>query len=198
MPAYRTRDLLVLPNLVSAARVPLALAFPFAKTASRASLLLAAAGLTDVLDGWLARRRGQATPLGAVVDGFADKVFAASVLSTLVRRGRLSWASALLLAARELVELPLAARVLASPSAPLFARERGANALGKLATVLEHASALVALLGARPRRALVAATAIVGLLAATSYWRREIRAVRARARGSTRPAAHDALVDLAP
>jgi CDP-diacylglycerol--glycerol-3-phosphate 3-phosphatidyltransferase len=36
--------------------------------------LLLVAGLTDLLDGWLARRRGAVSPSGKVVDPLADKV----------------------------------------------------------------------------------------------------------------------------
>lgn len=94
MPEYRISDLRLLPNLLSVARVPLAVAFPlYASNASNAAIalgVLGAAGVTDVLDGWLARKLDQATPTGAMVDGIADKVFAASVLGTLVASERLS------------------------------------------------------------------------------------------------------------
>jgi len=39
-----------------------------------AVLLLFVAGITDLLDGWLARRRGAVSPSGKVVDPLADKV----------------------------------------------------------------------------------------------------------------------------
>ena len=100
------------------------------------------AGLTDVLDGWAARKLGQATPVGALVDGISDKVFAASVLGTLVATGMLSPLGALLLATRELGELPLAVRVLTSKRARLTEIDRRANRLGKVATVLEFATVL--------------------------------------------------------
>ena len=79
------KDLVLVPNLLSGARVPLAVAFPLAAGNAPLALgILGFAGLTDVLDGWAARKLGQATPVGALVDGIADKVFAASVLGTLV------------------------------------------------------------------------------------------------------------------
>jgi CDP-diacylglycerol--glycerol-3-phosphate 3-phosphatidyltransferase len=40
----------------------------------QAIALLLVAGLTDLLDGWLARRRGAVSPSGKVVDPLADKV----------------------------------------------------------------------------------------------------------------------------
>jgi CDP-diacylglycerol--glycerol-3-phosphate 3-phosphatidyltransferase len=40
----------------------------------QAIALLLVAGLTDLLDGWLARRRGAVSPSGKVVDPLADKI----------------------------------------------------------------------------------------------------------------------------
>lgn len=176
---YRARDLLLVPNLLSAARVPLAVVFPFAASSPAGALgVLGAAGMTDVLDGWTARKLGQATPMGALVDGIADKVFAGSVLGSLVGAGVLSPVTALLLATRELLELPLALRIVLSPKARLLERDRGANRLGKLATTLELASVVAAVVRAPGTRLLVAATALVGVAAGASYWLREIDAAR--------------------
>jgi CDP-diacylglycerol--glycerol-3-phosphate 3-phosphatidyltransferase len=51
-----------------------------------ASLFLAAA-LTDLLDGYLARRRKQVTTLGRLLDPIADKLLISSALISLVQRG---------------------------------------------------------------------------------------------------------------
>ena len=169
---------MLVPNLLSAARVPLALAFPLsAGNAGHALGILGFAGLTDVLDGWAARKLGQATPVGALVDGVADKVFAASVLGTLVATRMLTPGAALLLATRELGELPLAVRVLTSKRARLTEIDRKANRLGKVATALEFATVLAVIANVRAKNALLAATAVCGAAAAATYWFREIRAV---------------------
>lgn len=179
MAEYRIDDLVLLPNLISGARVPLAVAFPLsAGNAPLALGVLGAAGLTDVLDGWAARKLGQSTPMGALVDGVADKIFAASVLGTLVATGMLSPAAALLLATRELGELPLAFRLATSKRARHTDVDRKANRLGKLATALEFATVLAVIAKAPGRRALLAATAVCGAAAAAGYWAREINAVR--------------------
>jgi cardiolipin synthase len=176
---YRVKDLILVPNLLSGARVPLAVAFPLAAGNAPLALgILGFAGLSDVLDGWAARKLGQATPMGALVDGVADKVFAASVLGTLVATGMLTPIAALLLATRELGELPLAVRVLTSKRARLTEIDRKANRLGKIATVLEFATVLAVVAAVPGKNVLLAATAVCGAAAAASYWMREVRAVR--------------------
>jgi cardiolipin synthase len=178
---------MLVPNLLSGARIPLAVAFPLAAANAPAALaVLGFAGLTDLLDGWAARKLGQATPVGALVDGVADKTFAASVLGTLVATGMLSPLGALLLATRELGELPLALRVLTSKSARLTEIDRKANRLGKVATVLEFATVLAVIAKAPGKNVLLAATAVCGAAAAASYWLREIRAFRPRAESARR------------
>ena len=72
------RDLLRPANLVSLARIALVCGAAGALLAGRPLVTLALgvpAGLSDYLDGWLARRRGEATQLGALLDSFADSVF---------------------------------------------------------------------------------------------------------------------------
>jgi phosphatidylglycerophosphate synthase len=51
--------------------------------------LYVAASLTDVLDGWLARRWNQTTPLGTVLDPLVDIVFNLTMLSGLAASGLL-------------------------------------------------------------------------------------------------------------
>ncbi len=72
----RLRDLFNLSGALTLARVPLAFVTAFV-IHDRALLLvvLAAAMLTDVLDGPVARWRGTVSRAGAVADGWADKIF---------------------------------------------------------------------------------------------------------------------------
>lgn len=48
------------------------------------------AGMSDLLDGMVARQRGQITPLGAFLDPLGDKLLALAVATVLVLRGLLS------------------------------------------------------------------------------------------------------------
>jgi cardiolipin synthase (CMP-forming) len=73
------RDLLLPPNVTSLARIILIVAAAALIVAGHpiAGLVVGVpAGLTDYLDGYLARRLGQETELGALLDVLADILFA--------------------------------------------------------------------------------------------------------------------------
>ncbi|HZS32508.1 MAG TPA: CDP-diacylglycerol--glycerol-3-phosphate 3-phosphatidyltransferase [Methylomirabilota bacterium] len=53
-----------------------------------AAVLFAAAAVTDWLDGLIARRRGQVTTLGKLLDPVADKVLVSAALISLVQVGK--------------------------------------------------------------------------------------------------------------
>ena len=175
MGRYRVRDLLLPPSLASFVRIPLGVAF--ADRSAWALAVLALAGLSDVVDGHLARRLGQATPTGAVVDGVVDKLFAGAVMGGLIAQGRLPWLAAVLLATRELAELPLVLWwAIHEDGRRARADEPKANWLGKLATVCQFATIAHLLVRGELSRVGLVISAAVGLFAAASYWRRELRA----------------------
>lgn len=189
MPTYRAADLALLPNLVSLLRLPLAAAFPLVARKPRLALaVLCAAGLTDVLDGWLARRRGETTAIGAVVDPIADKVFAITVMRTLLQQGKMPRWGVVALLTREILEAPLVIWVMTSPTARKARRtEARANLPGKLATAVQFGAVMSAIALPRvARRALILA-GITGAAAGISYWRRELRRA-ARAAGEVKAA----------
>ncbi len=180
MPQYRLADLGLLPNVLSALRLPLAAVFPFVVDDVRAALVvLLAAALTDVLDGWLARRRGELTAVGAVVDPIADKVFAATVVITLLYHRRLPGWAPLALLSREILEAPLLAWVLSSPRFRGARRtEARANIPGKLATTVQFIAVITSMTAPEHVDGALVAAACAGLLAGASYWAREIERVR--------------------
>ncbi len=57
---------------------------PFRWASLGAAAIFALAGLTDWLDGWLARRLGQVSPFGAFLDPVADKLMVTVTLFLLV------------------------------------------------------------------------------------------------------------------
>jgi CDP-diacylglycerol--glycerol-3-phosphate 3-phosphatidyltransferase len=97
-----------LPNLLTLARVatlPIVLVFMdnYSRILSFTSaMIFIVGGLTDVLDGYLARRRGQVTVLGQFLDPLADKLFVLGVLVFLVARGRVAEWLVVVLMSREL------------------------------------------------------------------------------------------------
>jgi len=173
---YRARDLLLAPSLLSLARLPLAACFVLAVRVPVAALLvLVLAGVTDVLDGWVARRYGLVTATGAALDGLTDKLFVLVVALTLIASGRLGLWSVLLLSTREIGEAPLVLWFLASPQARArrVAYPR-ANKAGKLATALQFMAVGWALFHEPGVAVLTILAAAAGAAAALSYYRREL------------------------
>jgi CDP-diacylglycerol--glycerol-3-phosphate 3-phosphatidyltransferase len=84
-----------LPNALSAARVVLALvaAVVFLLIGPRLLpvLICVFASLLDILDGWLARRRGEVTRLGEHLDPLADKILITVIFLALVWFLRDGW-----------------------------------------------------------------------------------------------------------
>jgi hypothetical protein len=89
----------------------------------------------------------------------------------------------LLLGTRDLAELPLVVWVAASTRARRLRAARGsANAPGKVGTLLQFAAVTGALFRLPHLHWLIAATAVAGLFAATTYWHRELRGAGVDAR----------------
>jgi cardiolipin synthase (CMP-forming) len=162
--------------------VPLAVIFPLVvERPVLAVLVLVVSGASDVVDGWLARSRNQATATGAVVDPITDKLFVASVVATLVVTDRLPLVSVPLLAARDLGELPLVLWwSLSRKQRRARAEHPAANVPGKLATALQFAVVAAALIRPDWTYPLLIAAGVMGVVAAASYARRELARTRAR------------------
>lgn len=101
-PGVSARDLTAPPNVVSLVRVlliPVVLAFLAAGQRPGAVVALAAAVVTDGLDGYLARRLDRVTELGKILDPLADKLIIDVVLGALTFRGEFPvWALCLIVA----------------------------------------------------------------------------------------------------
>lgn len=101
--------MLTLPTLLTLFRV--AVIVPFVAAfwvedplgAWLAVALFAAAALTDLLDGWLARAQNKTSDLGRVLDPIADKLLVAAALVLLAAFGRANVIAVILILSRELL-----------------------------------------------------------------------------------------------
>jgi phosphatidylglycerophosphate synthase len=124
-----------LPNLISFSRVVLAVAFVMTPGADQRLGLVAAAAVTDFLDGFIARAARITSRWGALIDPFADRVFALVAVSTFLFEGELSTVGYFVMISRDLMTAVgfLVARVVPW----LRPIEFRARFSGKLVTVLQ-------------------------------------------------------------
>lgn len=104
--ASRGHLLLTLPNLITLARlaaVPATVWLILNRRLDLAFLLFVAAGVSDALDGWLARYTNARTAIGAMLDPVADKALLVSVYVTLAAMGVLPDWLAILVVFRDLL-----------------------------------------------------------------------------------------------
>ena len=94
-----------LPNLLTLARigaVPVLILFLHDGRYAPALVVFLAAGITDGLDGWIAKRFGYVTRLGAILDPLADKMLIVSTYIMLVLAGDIPFWVLLLIGFRDL------------------------------------------------------------------------------------------------
>jgi CDP-diacylglycerol--glycerol-3-phosphate 3-phosphatidyltransferase len=131
-----------LPNTITLLRtgaVPLLLLFPLVAESRVGSQITAwifiVAALTDLVDGWLARRGAQETKIGKLLDPLVDKLLVSTALIVLLSVGRVpAWATVLVvvIVGRELAVTGL--RGLASAGG----RVMGASGWGKVKAVFQN------------------------------------------------------------
>ena len=156
-----------------------------------AALVYSPAALTDLIDGWLARRMHVVSVLGKFLDPLADKLLVMAVLIYMIPMGRIStWAVALLLA-REISVTGL--RSIASSEGVVIA----AGDDGKTKTALQMVGILCLILGypyhltlgpldlgmvdlVYVGRALIYVSLVFSILSALSYTRLFAEAVEAK------------------
>ena len=97
-----------LPNLLTAARLALApylFLLMFRHRYSTIIPLFILIGITDVVDGFLARRYGASSRLGAYLDPVADKVLLSGTFLMLALTGAIEWWLAAVVLGRDLIIL---------------------------------------------------------------------------------------------
>jgi CDP-diacylglycerol---glycerol-3-phosphate 3-phosphatidyltransferase len=101
------QESLNLPNFITLVRIlliPVFVLLFFTPTPDRslsAAVIFVVAAITDLLDGYIARRTGQVTKLGKLLDPIADKLLVLSALILLLNIDRVSALAAMLVIARE-------------------------------------------------------------------------------------------------
>lgn len=96
-----------LPNVLTLVRILLIPVFvmllldPTSDRSLAAALVFVVAAVTDLLDGYVARKTGQITKLGRLLDPIADKLLVLSALILLVQVDRVTALVAILIIARE-------------------------------------------------------------------------------------------------
>jgi len=161
----------VVANLVSALRLVLT---PFAGLAildgrfGIALLVFIAAGSTDVIDGYLARRFGGVSRFGAYLDPISDKVLLSTVYLCFAFAGAAPWWLVAIVFGRDVLILLLAGAMLVFTKIRSFTP----SAWGKASTFVQIVTAVAVMVDrAAPAPWLgQAATALIWLAAAVTTW----------------------------
>ena len=169
----------VVPNVLSVGRLLLAAAFPIVPGPWLAPIIVAA-GLSDFIDGYLARRFNLSSWVGGLLDAIADKVFVLTVLVTLTYRRQLEIEQAMLLLSRDFAVLFVVIYAVLTARWDAF-RRMPSRPFGKVTTVLVMVLFLVLVLwpalGALGFT-LLALAAAMSIIAALDYLRLFIRGLR--------------------
>ena len=187
--AEPSNDVWTIPNIISMVRIVLIVVFTWLLVTEHdawAITALAAAGISDFLDGFLARRWGQVTKLGSILDPTADRLLTVAVVLGLGLRGIVPWWLVGVLFARDIVV----------GAALLWARSRNVGApqvtmTGKWATALLYVFLPMAYLAevAFSGAPWIHTVAVVGAtVAAVVYWVAGLGYVRdVRNRAASKP-----------
>ena len=135
-------DILTIPTLLSFFRLLLIPCIIWSyitlKSHYLAVALVALSALTDVLDGFIARKFHMISDFGKILDPFADKLTQATMIICLLSRYQWMWALITLFVIKELISAALAYLSLKASGAV-----NGAQWYGKINTLLLYAVMLV-------------------------------------------------------
>jgi phosphatidylglycerophosphate synthase len=164
--------LLTVPNLLSLSRLPLAAAFLIVDSIQGRAAILAAVAVTDLADGFLARRMpSHDRSSGQIVDPITDKLFVLIALLTFAARRDISVGVLLILLARDIFNT-FAFFILRALD---WRIEFKARLSGKTTTVLQLAVLMALLFWPRAVQPLVILVAIASLIAIADYSRVALR-----------------------
>lgn len=166
---------MTIPNLITIARliaVPMLIYLLLDSAWQSAALLFLAAGISDGVDGFIARQFNQRSTLGAYLDPMADKLLLVSVFVVLALMGHLPTWLVVLVVSRDvlIVVAVMLSSVLDHPIEvrPIFVSK--ANTACQIALAVIVLGQLAFGIGADlPRNALVLAVATLTVVSAAAY-----------------------------
>lgn len=157
----------LIPNALTLLRLAAAAAFPVASPWWRIGLLLGAA-LTDLLDGYLARRYRLTNWWGSLLDGIADKAITLSVLITMSFEGHLAIRQIALVLVRDFAVVAITGYMVWRRAWPEFTR-LNARMPGKVTTIMLFILMLALLIAPEWAWIIYWPTVLFGILAAIDY-----------------------------
>ena len=173
------RSLVTLPNTISLSRVLLALAFVLSPNPWGRVTLIVVAGITDFMDGWLARHERTESTAGALLDPLADRIFVFAAISTYLVEGELTTGQYFLFLTRDIATAVgfLVAKIIPTLRPAVFR----ARLLGKLVTVVQLIALVTILILPELTDFLIVTIAVVSVASIVDYtialWRGRARSV---------------------
>lgn len=169
--------LFTLPNTVSLSRVVLALAFVLVSDPWDRIALIAVAGFTDFIDGWLARHEKSESTAGALLDPLADRIFVFVAISTYLVEGLLTTGQYFIFLTRDLATAAgfIVAKIIPTLRPAVFR----ARMLGKIVTVIQMITLVTIIVMPETTSFLILAIGLVSLASIVDYtialWRGRTR-----------------------
>ena len=173
------RALFNLPNIISLSRLVLALAFVLVSEPWDRISLIAVAGFTDFMDGWLARHRKDESTAGALLDPLADRIFVLVAISTYLVEGMLTTGQYFIFLTRDIATAVgfLVAKIVPTLRPAVFR----ARLLGKIVTVVQLITLVAIVLLPELTDVLIATIGIISAASIVDYtialWRGRTRSV---------------------
>ena len=173
----RSTRLWNVPNVISLSRMALAVAFVLINDTRTRIVLVAAAALTDFLDGLVARLADQRSVIGALLDPIADRLFVLAAVSAYLLNGLLGTGQYFIFISRDIATAIgfIVARIIPWLRPVRFR----ARLLGKAVTVLQLATLITVLLEPTATYGLIIAIAVLSAMSIFDYtlalWRARVR-----------------------
>lgn len=179
--AFRKKDILTIPNLLSLFRIILipviVVLYVSYQKYEWTTLAILLSGLTDIVDGWIARHFDMVSDFGKIMDPVADKLTQASILLCLVSRFPNMTYIFIFMAVKETLT-----GITGLLSIRFSGKVDGADWHGKLTTVMLYAMMLTHIvwfdIPFRVSNILLMTVGAVMLISLTLYCSRNIDAIR--------------------